>query len=69
MPKGIKDSGLNSCSYQKSVMKEKLMPRGVSDKMSMERFTGTEPADMHLIYGLAKGNARAAEGLDRERYP
>ncbi|GFW52818.1 hypothetical protein TNCV_2393971 [Trichonephila clavipes] len=36
---------------------------------SMERFTNTEPEDIHLIYGLAKGNARAAERLYRERYP
>ncbi|GFT06535.1 hypothetical protein TNCV_3356551 [Trichonephila clavipes] len=27
----------------------------------MERFTNTKLADMRLIYGLAEGNARAAE--------
>ncbi|GFX66770.1 DUF4817 domain-containing protein [Trichonephila clavipes] len=34
----------------------------------MEPFTNTELADMHLIYGLAEGNARAAERLFREWY-
>ncbi|GFV37234.1 hypothetical protein TNCV_2278081 [Trichonephila clavipes] len=37
--------------------------------MSMEHFTNTELADMHLIYELAEGKARAAEILHRERYP
>ncbi|GFV23795.1 hypothetical protein TNCV_959891 [Trichonephila clavipes] len=32
---------------------------------SMEHFTNTELADMRLIYGLAKGNARVAERLYR----
>ncbi|GFV86159.1 hypothetical protein TNCV_671561 [Trichonephila clavipes] len=35
---------------------------------SMERFTNTELTDMHLIYGLVEGNARAAERLYCERY-
>ncbi|GFW75279.1 hypothetical protein TNCV_4189341 [Trichonephila clavipes] len=34
----------------------------------MERFMNTELADMHLIYGLAKRNVRAAEKLYHERY-
>ncbi|GFS78084.1 hypothetical protein TNCV_4548731 [Trichonephila clavipes] len=36
---------------------------------SMERFTNTELVDMPLIYGLAEGNARAAERLYRKRLP
>ncbi|GFT26536.1 hypothetical protein TNCV_3603831 [Trichonephila clavipes] len=36
---------------------------------NMDRFTDTELADMHVIYGLAEGNVRAAERLDHERYP
>ncbi|GFX15604.1 hypothetical protein TNCV_2130921 [Trichonephila clavipes] len=36
---------------------------------SMERFTNTELVDMHLIYGLAEGNARATESLCHKRYP
>ncbi|GFS62139.1 hypothetical protein TNCV_476881 [Trichonephila clavipes] len=36
---------------------------------SIERFTNTKLADMHLIYGLAEGNAREAKRLYRERYP
>ncbi|GFU86279.1 hypothetical protein TNCV_369351 [Trichonephila clavipes] len=35
---------------------------------SMELFTNTELTGMHLICGLAEGNARAAERLYRERY-
>ncbi|GFU39274.1 hypothetical protein TNCV_3811201 [Trichonephila clavipes] len=35
----------------------------------MEHFTITAVADMHLIYGLAEGNAREAEGLNCKRYP
>ncbi|GFV40451.1 hypothetical protein TNCV_4494081 [Trichonephila clavipes] len=37
-------------------------------RSSMEHFTNTELADMHLIYELAEGNARAAEILYHERY-
>ncbi|GFV01109.1 hypothetical protein TNCV_1010301 [Trichonephila clavipes] len=37
--------------------------------MSNERFTNTKLADMHLIYGLAEGNARSAGRLQHERYP
>ncbi|GFT71525.1 dynein beta chain, ciliary [Trichonephila clavipes] len=37
-------------------------------RRSKERFTNTDLVDMHLIYGLAKGNARASEGLYRENY-
>ncbi|GFV63180.1 hypothetical protein TNCV_1022371 [Trichonephila clavipes] len=36
---------------------------------NMDRFTKFKLADMHLIYGLEEGNARAAERLYRERYP
>ncbi|GFV41880.1 hypothetical protein TNCV_2958961 [Trichonephila clavipes] len=37
---------------------------------SMECFTNTELADMHLIYVLPEGNARAAQDrLYRKRYP
>ncbi|GFV05415.1 hypothetical protein TNCV_226261 [Trichonephila clavipes] len=35
-----------------------------SKSSSMERFTNTGMADMHLVYGLTEGNTRAAE-----RYP
>ncbi|GFU60192.1 hypothetical protein TNCV_4248961 [Trichonephila clavipes] len=36
---------------------------------SMERFTNTKLEDMHLIYGLAEGNARATERLYCKRFP
>ncbi|GFW68802.1 adenosine 3'-phospho 5'-phosphosulfate transporter 1 [Trichonephila clavipes] len=36
---------------------------------NMECFANTELADMHLIPGLAEGNARATEKLKRERNP
>ncbi|GFW91477.1 hypothetical protein TNCV_3376411 [Trichonephila clavipes] len=36
---------------------------------SMEHYTNTELADVHLICELEKGNARVAERLYRERYP
>ncbi|GFT98277.1 hypothetical protein TNCV_2903791 [Trichonephila clavipes] len=36
---------------------------------SMERFTNTELADLHLIYRLAGGNARAADRVHHESYP
>ncbi|GFT12134.1 hypothetical protein TNCV_127771 [Trichonephila clavipes] len=35
----------------------------------MERLTGIELADMHLIFGLAEGNAPVEERLYRESYP
>lgn len=35
----------------------------------MQRFTNNELADMHFIYGLAEGNARAAQRLYCERFP
>lgn len=35
----------------------------------MQRYTNTELADMHLVYGQADCNARAAQRLYRERYP
>ncbi|GFU31608.1 hypothetical protein TNCV_1235021 [Trichonephila clavipes] len=35
----------------------------------MYRFTNSELADIHFIYGLADGNGRAAVRLFRERYP
>lgn len=35
----------------------------------MENFTNNELADMHLIYGETRGNARQAERLYRERFP
>ncbi|GFW75110.1 hypothetical protein TNCV_448151 [Trichonephila clavipes] len=34
-----------------------------------ERFMNTQLTDMHLINGLAEGNARAAERLYHEMYP
>ncbi|GFT97666.1 transposase-like protein [Trichonephila clavipes] len=37
--------------------------------MNMYRFTNSELADIHFIYGLADGNGRAAVRLYRERYP
>ncbi|GFU65204.1 hypothetical protein TNCV_2134091 [Trichonephila clavipes] len=36
---------------------------------SMERFTNTKLEDMHMLYGLLEGNARAAERLYPEMYP
>ncbi|GFW81244.1 hypothetical protein TNCV_375921 [Trichonephila clavipes] len=36
---------------------------------NMERFTNTELADMHLIFGLTEGNAREAERLYHKKYP
>ncbi|GFT07618.1 storkhead-box protein 1 [Trichonephila clavipes] len=36
---------------------------------SMERFTNTKPADMHMIYGLVEENSQVAEKLYRERNP
>ncbi|GFY30118.1 uncharacterized protein TNCV_4074311 [Trichonephila clavipes] len=35
----------------------------------VERFINTKLADMHLIYRLTEGDARAAEELNRRRYP
>ncbi|GFU62335.1 DUF4817 domain-containing protein [Trichonephila clavipes] len=37
--------------------------------MNMYRFTNSELADIHFIYGLAEGKGRAAVRLYRERYP
>ncbi|GFX02091.1 DUF4817 domain-containing protein [Trichonephila clavipes] len=37
--------------------------------MNMYRFTNSELADIHFIYGLADGNGRVAVRLYRERYP
>ncbi|GFT41032.1 DUF4817 domain-containing protein [Trichonephila clavipes] len=37
--------------------------------MNMYRFTNSELADIHFIYGLADGNGRADVRLYRERYP
>ncbi|GFW23184.1 hypothetical protein TNCV_3802841 [Trichonephila clavipes] len=36
---------------------------------SIERFTNTELADVHMVYGLAEGNAQSTEILCGERYP
>lgn len=35
----------------------------------MVQFTNREMADMHFVYGMAHGNARAARRMYQERYP
>ncbi|GFU19736.1 hypothetical protein TNCV_3960841 [Trichonephila clavipes] len=37
--------------------------------MNTDRYTNTELADFHYIYGLANGNGRVAVRLYEERYP
>ncbi|GFW93424.1 hypothetical protein TNCV_46271 [Trichonephila clavipes] len=67
---------ISSC-YLNTLRQEKKPERGKCSKShlsfrspqrNMGRITNIDLADMHLIYGLAEENARAAGRLYRERY-
>ena len=55
---GIKEADLQSLSHLSCYRPQR----------SMKRFTNTKLEDMHLMYGLTEGNARAAARLYRERH-
>ncbi|GFV57134.1 DUF4817 domain-containing protein [Trichonephila clavipes] len=55
-----------ACKEKKHALPHLSCPR---QQRGLEGFKNTELADMHLIYGLADGNTRAAERLYRGRYP